>query len=416
MTALTKKHLRAASLVAVNPFAGLVAGITHPRDRISRNLVWVFTIFYGTVFYIAETSSSDSVRYAAQLRMMHAPDFTFTDLVALFFVGGNSYQDIYQPLITFIVSRVTDGTWLLFGAFGILLGYVYSRNIWFLIDRVGRKRSFIIPFFLVAFALDVSIGVALNGVRMWTALHVFVFGFLHFSASRNPKYIVIAFLTPLIHFSFMLPCAMLLVFFVIRRFGVGIYVFFVATFLIASLDLAIVRTIIDYLPFTMEDRAMGYVDRAYPEEATGSGRATPVWFLALNKVLVSSFMLLASTWLFIRGAHRSGGAAGHIFLFGMLIYGATNLVAYVPSAIRFFNIGELLILAAVVLFLGSPETAKKIDRQVAISIAPLLTINIALGGRLLLEFASLYTLVGNFFIAPFVKANEGLYEIVRLFF
>ena len=402
-----------ASLVAVSPFAAAAIGILHPRDRMSRNLIWVFTIFYGSMFYIADTSGSDSVRYSEQLSMMHAPGFTFTDLVQSFLAGANSHQDFYQPLVTFLVSRVTDDTWLLFGVFGILLGYVYSRNIWFLIDRLNGRLSLMTMIFLVAFALNVSIAVALNGVRMWTALHVFVFGFLHYSDSKKLRYFLIALLAPLIHFSFTLPCAMLIVFMGIKRYGLGIYIFFLATFVLLSLDLAIVRTIIDYLPFTLEDRALMYVDKADPTGQMGTSDTGPVWFLALDTVLISTFVVLASTWLVFRGAHRTNSTVGQAFLFGMLVYGTTNLVAYVPSAIRFYSIGEILILASVILFLGSSMTTKRVDRQIAAGLAPLLAINVALGGRFLLEFASIYTLVGNFFIAPFVKADQGLYEIVK---
>ena len=134
----------------------------------------------------------------------------------------------------------------------------------------------------------------------------------------------------------------------------------------------------------------------------------------MMKRLLLPVILLVLTLGFVASSDFQEIAAGvAIFLFGMLIYGATNLVAYVPSAIRFYSIGEMLILAAVVLFFGSSMISKRADRQIAASLAPLLTINVALGVRYLLEFASLYLLIGNFFIAPFVKGGQGLYEIVK---
>jgi hypothetical protein len=96
----------------------------------------------------------------------------------------------------------------------------------------------------------------------------------------------------------------------------------------------------------------------------------------------------------------------------MLIYGATNFVSYVPSAGRFFSVAELLIIAAIVLFLAKDRARKK-DMQLAGAMSSLLTINTALGVRFSLEFASVYLILGNFFVAPFVDADVGLYELIK---
>src|SRR6056297_1555400 len=74
-----------------------------------------------------------------------------------------------QPLLTFLASRVTDQYWVLFATFGVLFGYVYSRNVWFPIHRVQTRFTPVLVFLLAAYAFHVNIGSGLNGVRMWTA-------------------------------------------------------------------------------------------------------------------------------------------------------------------------------------------------------------------------------------------------------
>ncbi len=218
----------------------------------------------------------------------------------------------------------------------------------------------------------------------------------------------------MIHFSFILPCVLLAIYFVVRRFSQLIYLFFVGSFIAANIEIGTIRGALDYLPLTIGDRAAGYVDRTNTTDSIVS--EGPIWFLLLNDYIMSAFMLLASTFLFLRKAHLSKGPIAPIFLLGMMIYGMTNLVAYVPSAIRFYNIGEMLILAAVVLFIGSSLGARRLDRQIAISLCPLLSINIALGVRFMLEFASIMLIVGNFVVAPFIIGQDGLYEILRSVF
>ena len=398
----------------ISPFLALVLALRYPRDPSAKNVVWLFTIFYGTVFYIASGSGADSARYAEQLLFMHDPEFGLFDLAGNFFSGAGGYQDFYQPVLTFLVSRVTGETWLLFGTFGLLLGYVYSRNVWFLIDRLPNRPGFALWLFVIAFAFATSIGNSLNGVRMWTALHVFIFGILHFADRKQPKFLLVALLSPLIHFSFLIPSALLLAFLFLKRFGPAIYVFFVASFFVAALDVTLIRSAMEYLPATMSERVIrGYVDPSARIVLGDDALRERAWFLVLNSSLVPAFVFLASTWLFLRRAHEREGVVKFLFLFGILIYAGVNLTDHIGSAGRFFRIGEMLIIGAVVLLLSEPARAKKLDFQVAGVLLPLLAINIALGVRVFLDFASFWLIAGNFFVAPFVDADIGLYEFIR---
>jgi hypothetical protein len=414
-------NARAIAVSVFSPFLGLVLALLHPRHPAAKNLVWIFTIFYGTVFYIASGSGSDSVRYAETLSYMHNTGFELGDLVwdSPFYAG--SYRDFYQPLVTFLVSRITDETWLLFGVFGILLGYVYSRNVWFLIEKLPSQPGLTIWGLIVAFAFVMNIGFSLNGVRMWTALHVFIFGVLFFADTGQRKYVLIALLSPLIHFSFMIPCVVLIAFLILKLFGTRIYgfgtlvyIFFVASFFIAAIEVELIRNAAQYLPFNTGDYAVrSYISRADPDGLTGSSEGQKAWFLVLNSTLVSVFIFLAATWLFLRKAHEGSNAVVFVFLFGMLSYGFVNLVAYIPSGARFFRVGEMLILAAVVLFLADQARATTRDFRLVAAALPLLGIHVALGSRFLLEFASVWLIAGNFFIAPFVDADVGLYEFIK---
>ena len=345
---------------------------------------------------------------------MHQSGFTFGDLLALFYGGASTNQDIYQPVITFLVSRITDSSSVLFATFGVLLGYVYSRSIWFLIDRYPGRFSVPAIILLFAFAMDLSIGVSLNGVRMWTALHVFIFGFLYYFGTGKRRYLLIALLTPLIHFSYLLPCAFLALFLFVRHYGTAIYAFFASSFFFANLEIGVVRSLLSYLPLTFEEHATtSYVDRADASAAVATESAGKVWFLVLNQNLVALFVFLAATFLFTRGVHKGNRIATMALLFGMLFYGFTNLISYIPSAARFYNVGEMLIIAAILLYLGDQSRLRKIDRQVSNALAPLLSINIALGIRFSLDYASIYLLAGNFFLIPFVSPAQSLYELIE---
>jgi hypothetical protein len=401
------------ALAVFAPFAAAVLSLLHPRDPAARNVIWIFVVYFGAVFYIAADSTSDSVRYAAWLADMHQPGYRLRDLTSAFFAEGSGYQDIYQPLISFFVSRFTDQHWLLFASFGVLFGYVYSRNIWFLIDRIPGRLTPLLVFLLFAYAFYVNIGAGLNGVRMWTALHVFVFGFLYYHATGDRRFLLVLFLTPLIHFSFWLACAVLVAFLFIKRFGLGIYGFFLISYFGVILDLGTLQTLMSYLPLPVEERASSYIMAAERNpDIMEERRGSQIWFLQMNPQFLSLFFLFTATWMVWRGVLQKTGLIRNLVVFGMLMYGVVNLLSYIPSLGRFYNLAEMLLLAALILFLAESTRQNRLDRQVFGGAALLLTINLALGLRFMLGFASIWLVVGNFFLAPFVGADQSLYELV----
>jgi hypothetical protein len=399
-----------ATIIA--PFLMLLVALRHPFSPASRNIVWLFMIFFGTVFYLDPLSSADSVRYAASLAGMAQSDTPFSLLWDSFFAVGSREQDIYSPIVTYLVSRLTSESWLLFGAYAVLLGYVMSRNIWFLIDRAPRERNFLLIFYIAVFAFYVDFGSSLNGVRMWTALHVFVFGILHYYGTGGRKFLLALLATPLIHFSFWLPLVLFAIFLVVRRFSLGIYTFFVASFFVSELEFDFLRTLTDYLPIQLQDRSAGYF-RQYElnPDLWQLRQESTIWFLTLNSALMKYFFLLASTYLVWSGYHKRVGLIREFLSIGMLIYGFINLVSYIPSVGRFYSLGGMFIIAAIVLFIA----ATKSERRVAYVwplwlLSAFVFIELALGIRFTLGFTSIWVLVGNFFFSPFVSAEASLYD------
>lgn len=396
------------------PFVAALLALRHPRDPEARNLIWIFVIYFGAVFYIAPDSSADSARYAIWLKAMYANGIDLHALLASFFKEGSRNQDIYQPLLTFLVSRFTDNHAALFAAFGVVFGYAYSRNIWFLVDRLPPRTGPLLIFLLFAFAFLVDIGSGLNGVRMWTALHVFAFGILNYCATRKYRYLLVLALTPLIHFSFWLACIVAFAWLFARRLGLPIYVFFVVSYFGVVLDLGALKSVIGYLPLPIEERTASYVSSAEldPDAMMEQAQAA-IWFLRLNVQLLSTFFLVSVSWMVWRGCLRHPGLVRNLLTFGMLMYAVMNLISYVPSLGRFYYLAELILLAALILFLaGRPPRARQ-DAQVIGVLAGLLALNLALGVRFTLEFASIWLFLGNFFLAPLVSPTESLYELLH---
>lgn len=400
-------------LAILSPFLAVFLAILRPRDPASRNLIWIFVAYFGVAFYIADDSGADSVRHATRLVMMHQDSYGFRELIGQFFAEGSRHQDVFAPLLTYLVSRLTDQHWLLFGSCAVFLGYFYSRNVWFLIDRIPARMGLLLIFLVTAYAFHVNVGSTLNGVRMYTALHVFVFGFLSFRDAGDRRYLLIILLTPFIHFSFWLPVAVLFGFLLSRQFGSSIYGFFLVSFAGATLDLAIVQALLSYVPLPIEERASSYIAAAERDpNVMDDRRQSTIWFLRWNHWMLAGFFLLTASWMVCRGCLRQNGLVRDLLVFGMLLYGVVNMVSYIPSLGRFYSLAEMILLAALILFLASSPLRSRLDRQVFCGAALLLSVNMALGIRLMLDFASIWLVVGNFLVAPFATADESLYDIL----
>ena len=399
----------------IAPFIAMCMALFRPRDPASKNVIWLFVIFYGSVFFIAPWSTADSASYARTLAFMHGSDYGIRDLWAQFFAEGSRYQDIYQPLLTFFVAIVTDEYWLLFAANGILYGYVFSRNVWFLIDRSPRQFYPAIFLLILGFAFIMDVGSGLNGFRMWTALQVFLFGLFYFLDSQKKRYLIVISLTPLIHFSFWLPLGVFGLFFLVRRYPIPVFVFFILSFFLAYIDLALVRRLIGLVPLPLEERVGSYLFGAEQVLQGTRTRGSSVWFLALNRQLLDIFSVLAVSWLMWRNGIKASPLIRGLLVYGMLLYGAINLMDYIPAMGRFRNLVHMVIIAASVLFLSKLDIARPLDRQLFVFKALLLSINTALGIRFSAGFASVWLLAGNIFVAPFVTATVPLYDAVMSF-
>ena len=118
----------------------------------------------------------DSSRYVTKLKELYNTPLNWDVFIANFYSEESSTVDIYQPLLTYILSLVTDNGNILFAVFGILFGYFYSRNIWLLLDYSKNQRmTRVMIAIIVTFSCVIGFW-NLNGVRMWTAAHMFFYG------------------------------------------------------------------------------------------------------------------------------------------------------------------------------------------------------------------------------------------------
>src|SRR5690606_5926755 len=92
-------------------------------------------------------------------------------------IGGlnsDTSIDIIDPLISFLVSRVTIQHGLLFAVYAAIFGFFYLKSCNLLYSRYRENPGWNALVHMIFFAAILPI-TAINGFRMWTAVWIFFY-------------------------------------------------------------------------------------------------------------------------------------------------------------------------------------------------------------------------------------------------
>lgn len=248
------------------PFASLVYAIRNFRDPRSKTLFWLFCIYFGFVFIYAEPfekGTADSSRIAGKLIELHEKPISFESLYKSFYNDEN-FVDIYQPLTLWIVSRFTNDPKWLFTIFSLIFGFFYASNIWILLRFAWNRINWAIFLYILFFALINPIW-NINGVRMWTSAQVFLYGLLNIFLLKNKNGWIWLILTVFIHFSFLFPLSLFLLYKFLPKNIHFYFAFFITTAFLNEINLAEVRNLFNFLPEIFQPRIQSYTNENYYE-------------------------------------------------------------------------------------------------------------------------------------------------------
>jgi len=360
----------------------------------AKNGVWLFVIFYG--FTMAKPVGMDSSTYVFKLQQLYNAPLSWENFVLNFYSEEGKMVDIYQPLVTYVLSLFTQNGNVLFAIYGFVLGYFYSRNIWFLIERMkGLRMNGYLILFLVAFASIIGFW-ELNGVRMWTAAHIFFYGAFLYLVKGNKKGVIIAITSVLVHFSFILPIGVLILFRFVRLPIRFLYFFYIFSFFIAELQLGAVQNLLlSYAPEFLVPRVNSYLGESYVEKYIVYYRKSMSWFI----VIVISAIYFTHSTIMNKNVKR-------LFGFSLLFLAVGNVVLQIPSGGRFLLVAELFGMAFLFLYMLENKNIK--IKYLVKMLSPLLVFYIIVSIRVSFQTITFGTILTNPIIAVFAELRIPL--------
>jgi len=406
--------------VLIYPLWSFYLSFKYFRMPQAKNLFWLFCIFLGMVhIYFPEgESSSDGVRYAQQLIDLHQQPVPFENFTSLFYEDGQ-FVDIYQPIVTYLLSTVTDNPRWLFLIFAVVFGFFYSRNSWFVLERFPKTVAF--PLFLLSFYYILICPVwEINGVRTWTALHVFVYGALPYLYNSDKSKLIWCGASCLFHFSFFLPVTVLLMYHFIPKSINYLLAFFLISLFIKEIDLEQIRSfILTYAPSFIHNRADMYANEDYAQTINDL-KSNLNFYMEGSKMFVQ---WVAAILLFVSGVWgkkivETNRSLKNLLCFSLFIYAISNILSLIPSFGRFIVLSQSFAFASLIFFYISYKQSQFINKTIAVSfkmIPLLLFLPIIVKLRFGSDFYGI-SLLFNPIAALFVDDNQPFIHYIKSIF
>ncbi len=410
------KALPVTLLFLVWPFALLLTSLKNFNAPGAKKGFILFCAYFGFVFVISkDLGGADSARYAQMLRDLHQQTPSFENLWASLYSYETNLLDIYQPLVTWIIAIFTDNAHFLFAFYAFVFGWFYANNIWIILKQIQSKITYLTLLLVLVFALINPIW-NINGVRMWTAAQVFIYGVLtYFIGNEKKKGLFWAGASIFVHFSFLFPLTLLVIYKLLPK-KVNIYfIFYVFTLLVSEISLYTVQGYLRLLPEIFQPRVESYTNIEYAKGLEKSAAYTN-WYVGFSgialKIAINALLIVIMLYSrkFIAKNKQIYEFVGFILFFGSW----ANIAAVVPSGGRFLLVFNMLSMGFIVLYLIKYRVNLPIKAIRLLSI-PLLVFYCIFTIRVGFDYMGISTFIGNPFSALLIEDTKPIIDFVKSF-
>ncbi len=392
------------------PLLGLFLSIRHYKFKNSKNIIWFFSIFIGLSFSFSD--GSDSNRYRNNLINLHAKQhYSFAEFLDYTLGEESNSIDFVQPLINFLVSRFTANEFILFGVYGLVFGYFYSRNVYYLINKVKEKVKIEALGFLVLFAILVPPW-SINGFRYWTATHIFFYGLIQYFEG-NKKGLLAIISSVFVHYTYMLGLFLFAFYFVVgNRLNLYFLIYILSLFL-SFVDITVVKSFTEkYSSEKVQNRTSTYLSEEYSEsyfEQEGSVN----WYMKYRYDFIKILVAGSYFWIFFARQKliRQNLMMLKLFCIGLIFMSFANINQSIPGMVRFFYIGFMSVTVMLFLFFQLLKFKRRPDWYKFASVLFVFLFCIV-ELRIGFDSLTLATLVGNPFTVGWFDKSITLFQFI----
>jgi hypothetical protein len=278
------------------PFMAFLVALKNYEQKVARKVVYLFLIYYGLNFVIGQ-QAMDSSHYASKLQATASiPTSDFFRAVGGLY-SHDSSVDIYEPLVTFLVSRFTSDYRVLFAIFAAVFGFFYLKSINLLYKYYQQTSGLNALIFFILFIVTLPI-TTINGVRMWTAAWIFFYGAIHVILYRDYRYLLVALTSSFVHFSFISANIILFIYFFAGNRNFIYFPIVIVSFILPNFISQFLNTISLSLGGGIQNRVEGYTSEGYVESVQEFVEQA-AWFVTLRNDMIFYYLQIAVLIIFI---------------------------------------------------------------------------------------------------------------------
>lgn len=397
--------LRDYLIFLISPFIFLVTKLSYWSENSLKYGVPIIIGFVGTSIHYY----GDSVKYCE--RFLEYTSFDVTDFLINLY--ENKTIDFGVPLISFVTAQFTQSPKILFFLFGIIFGHFYSKNINLAIKLCVKDiKHRDIKFLLILIAMVIPFWDGVNGIRMWTAAHIYIFGVTNFFLNKKGKTFPYLFLACCFHFSFIFPFVWFISYLGLLKFkwanGKIFLILFLSTTLVTIFDFELIKGIIENsTPKFLSSKLIDYTNEDYilkvEDKIEGKSFHAKYHMLFLKLPVI---ILLINNY-YQESKNTLKRIDSQLFTYFILFFFSfSNLLSLLPSGSRFLKIAMIL---AILKFIKDFNPYKRnIYNYFLIPLFFWLVIQL----RTSFYVLSVYSIFGNPILLFYVESIENLESLI----
>lgn len=352
------------------PFVAFITAISNYNRKESKMVIYSFLVYYGLNYVLDITGYTDAVRYSAHLKEIAALPLSDFFRVVGGFSNGEASLDFIEPLISFLVSRFTTDHRLLFGAYAAIFGFFYLKSVSFAYECCRKNPGWNSMIHLIFFIVILPV-TYINGVRMWTAAWIFLYGAYNVILNRDPRYFLITAGSVLMHWSFLSANAILAIYYFAGNRNIFYLPLAIASFILPGLLSSVFQRASLFLGGGLQGRFEMYSDESYGLTVQAMAQEAS-WFLKIGYDLVIFYLFAASLILhYSFSARMNSKAERNLFSFLLLFLAFVNFGKEIPSFGERFQILFFLFGTLYLIIFYSKMPGKKLDYLSLVGLFPM---------------------------------------------
>lgn len=395
------------------PIFGLISFLKSGNiERYSLSLFFFF-LFFGFFFVIPD--SGDAYRHYQSF--LEYPSMTWSkfwvELINILSFKSQTNSDIYVHMSNFILSRASTHSSFYYGFHALVYSLIYIATLKLILTNIKVHKTLLTTFFFLLVVLIAPIS-KIQYLRYYLATWLFLYGALNILKSGKNKFYLFFLLSVLVHFSFITPS---LLFVVYKFFRKTLFIWlFLAVFSFVSNNFLsqYATSITNVSQAYLEDSQLSGKTKAYVEneeyiEQRAQRFESRKWYASPSKYLRWAFttLLFSIGWLIWTKRIVIKEDLFVLFTFSLFLFSISQFGnAFASFGERFEQVFFIVFSVFGLHFFN--KNSNLFVKNIAYTCLPLYLIFIVMSIRELFSVGDLFVFIGNPLVAIFVERSSFL--------